>query len=198
MEKSEFYANARSDLPGPLAGVRVLEATTTWAGPMCACVLADLGADVIKVELPEGEVARRLPPYLPDTDPPISFAHASVNRNKRCMTLDLRRPEGRGIFLDLVARSDVVVENFRPGTMQRWGVGYADVAAVKADIVYVSVTGFGQFGPEHDRAGYDPLAQAPVLVLARLWHPLERSRRNPSPTSREIRFPLTMPKALPR
>ncbi len=158
MLKSEFYARARADLPGPLDGVRVVEATTTWAGPMCGCVLADLGADVIKVEHPSGEVARRVPPLLPGTS--LSFMHATVNRNKRNLTLDLRAPEGREIFLKLAATADVVVENFRPGTLSRWGVGYIDVEAVRADVVYVSISGYGQFGPDSDRAGYDPMAQA--------------------------------------
>ena len=162
MEKAEFYREARNDLAGPLAGVRVLEATTTWAGPMCGCALADLGADVIKVELPEGEVGRRIPPFVAeDADGnPLSFAHVTVNRNKRSLTLDLRRPEGRDLFLRVAAQSDIVVENFRPGTLARWGLGYDDVREAKPDIVYVSVTGFGQFGPDHDRVGYDPLAQA--------------------------------------
>ena len=160
MDKAHFFREARQDLPGPLAGVRVVEATTTWAGPMCACILADFGADVIKVELPGGEIIRHLPPALPHTNPPVSFAHATVNRNKRSLSLDLRIPEGRDLFLKLAAKSDVVVENFRPGTMEAWGVGYEAVRQVKPDIVYVSITGFGQFGPDHDRPGYDPLAQA--------------------------------------
>jgi len=160
MEKDDFYREARRDLPGPLAGTRVLEATTTWAGPMCACLLADFGAEVIKVELPDGEVIRRMPPFLPDTNPPVSSLHAAVNRNKRNLSLDLRTVEGREIFLKLAARSDVIVENFRPGTLDKWGIGYDAVRQVKPDIIYVSITGFGQFGPDHDRPGYDPLAQA--------------------------------------
>src|SRR5881409_265688 len=106
MRKAEFYREARSDTPGPLAGVRVLEATTTWAGPMCGAVLADLGADVIKVELPGGEVGRSLTPLLPGTR--TSFIHATVNRNKRSLTLDVRCAEGREIFLKLAAESDLV------------------------------------------------------------------------------------------
>jgi crotonobetainyl-CoA:carnitine CoA-transferase CaiB-like acyl-CoA transferase len=158
VRKSEFFAKARTDLPGPLAGVRVVEATTTWAGPMCGCVLADLGADVIKVEHPAGEVARRVPPLLPGTS--LSFMHATVNRNKRSFTLDLRADEGRTLFLKLAETADVVVENFRPGTLARWGVGFADVERVRPDVVYVSISGYGQFGPESDRLGYDPMAQA--------------------------------------
>ncbi len=160
MDKAEFFREARTDLPGPLAGLRVVEATTTWAGPMCGCLFADFGADVVKVEHPGGEIGRRSPPPLPGTDPPVSFMHATVNRNKRSLTLDLRRPEGRDLFLRLCARADVVIENFRPGTMERWGVGYAAVRAAKPDVVYVSISGYGQYGPDSDRLGYDPLAQA--------------------------------------
>ncbi len=133
---------------------------------MCGCLLADLGARVIKVELPAGEVARRVPPFLPGTDPPLSFMHASVNRNKQSVTLELRQQRGQELFLELARRADVVVENFRPGTMERWGLGYEQVRGVRADVVYVSISGFGQFGPEHDRPGYDPLAQAESGWLA--------------------------------
>jgi formyl-CoA transferase len=160
LTKDEFFRRARRDLPGPLAGVRVVEATTTWAGPMCACVLGDFGADVIKVELPGGEVARRVPPLLPGGDPPLSFMHVTANRNKRSVTLDLRKPEGREIFLELARSADVVVENFRPGTMDDWGLGYEHVRAARPDVVYVSISGYGQFGPDRERAGYDPMAQA--------------------------------------
>ena len=160
MRKADFYRDVRGDLPGPLKGIRVLEATTSWAGPMCGCVLADLGADVIKVEALDGEVARKLPPYITGDEGRVSFMHATVNRNKRSLTLDLRRHEGRDIFLGLAARSDVIVQNFRPGTFDKWGIGYEACRAVKPDIVYVSISGFGQFGSEHDRAGYDPIAEA--------------------------------------
>ncbi len=160
MEKSEFYRDARRDLTGPLDGVRVIDATTSWAGPMCACILADLGADVIKVEAREGEVSRRIPPALPGHEKQIGYAQATVNRNKRSLTLDLRRDEGREIFLKLAARSDIIVQNFRPGTFDKWGVGYDHARAVKPDIIYVSISGYGQFGPIHDRVAYDPLAQA--------------------------------------
>jgi formyl-CoA transferase len=157
MKKDDFWREARRDLPGPLGGLRVLEATTSWAGPMCACMLADLGADVIKVEEPGGEVTRRLPPFVTGK---VGYLHATVNRNKRSLTLDLRQSEGRDIFLRLAARSDIVVENFRPGTLAGWGVGYEDVRRVKPDIVYVSISGWGQWGPGHERPGYDPVAEA--------------------------------------
>jgi formyl-CoA transferase len=160
MRREDFYRNARHDLPGPLAGVRAVELTTTWAGPLCGCVLADFGAEVVKVEHPEGEVARRVPPFLPGSDPPISFMHATLNRNKQSLTLDLRAEGAREVFLALVARADVVIENFRPGTVDRWGVGYEAARRVRPDVVYVSISGWGQWGPEHERPGYDPLAQA--------------------------------------
>jgi formyl-CoA transferase len=158
MRKDEFYREARSDGVGPLAGLRLVELTTTWAGPMCGCIFADFGADVIKVEHPAGEVARRSPPFLPGSS--VSFMHATANRNKRSLALDLRRPGAREVFLRLAATADVVVENFRPGTVDAWGVGFADVRRVRPGVVYVSISGWGQWGPDHDRAGYDPLAQA--------------------------------------
>jgi formyl-CoA transferase len=158
MKKAEFYRDARTDLPGPMAGVRVLEATTTAAGPLCSGMLADLGADVIKVEVPQGEVTRRMPPSFPGTN--IGAINGTINRNKRSLSLDLKFAEARDIFLKLAARSDIVVENFKAGTMEKWGVGYEAVRKVKPDIVYVSITGWGQFGPYSNRAGYDPIAQA--------------------------------------
>jgi formyl-CoA transferase len=158
VRKGEFYREARRDVPGPLAGVRVLEATTTWAGPMCGCVLADFGADVIKVEHPSGEVARRLPPMLPGTR--VSVMQATVNRNKRSLTLDLAKPAGRDLFLRLAATADLVVENFRPGVMAGFGLGFSELRAMNEDLILVSISGFGQFGSASERPGYDPLAQA--------------------------------------
>ncbi len=157
MDKSAFYKEARSDVKGPLDGVTVVEATTTWAGPMAACVLADFGARVIKLELPEGEIARVLPPQIPDTN--LTVANETVNRNKESLTLDLRTSEGRGLALELAGGADIFIENFRPGTLASWGLGYDDLKAANPAIVYVSISGFGQFGPLSDRVGYDPLAQ---------------------------------------
>ena len=158
MEKSQFFAEARPDSVGPLVGIRVIDITTSWSGPMASCVLADLGADVIKVEAPGGEVTRRLPPDLPGTS--LGYVNQAVNRNKRSVTVDLHVEAGRKLFLELAATADVVVENFRAGTLASWGLGYHHCRAVKADIIYVSITGWGQFGPLCDRAGYDPAAQA--------------------------------------
>ena len=158
MKKEEFYKDARSDLTGPLAGVRVLDVTTSWAGPMCCNVLADFGADVIKVEIPSGDVARAVSPQLPGTE--VSFMHATVNRNKRSLVLDIRKKEECAKLLKIAEQTDIFVENFKVGTMAGYGLGYEDMRAVKPDIVYVSITGWGQFGPNFEAAGYDPLAQA--------------------------------------
>jgi formyl-CoA transferase len=160
LKSSEFFEAGHEEAKGPLSGLRVVEATTTWAGPMCGCLFADLGAEVIKVETPAGEVARSVPPHLPGTDPALSFMNQTVNRGKRSLTLDLRAPRGQDIFLKLAASADVVVENFRPGTLANWGIGYLKVRQRKPEIVYVSISGFGQYGSQSDQAGYDPIAQA--------------------------------------
>jgi formyl-CoA transferase len=157
MEKSAFYKDARNDIPGPLNGVIVLEATTTWAGPMVGCILADFGATVIKVEHPQGEIIRRLPPLLPDSN--LTIANETVNRNKQNVSLNLQHSLGKKAFLKMAETADIVIENFRPGTLHDWGLGYEHLAAVNSDIVYVSISGFGQFGPLSDRVGYDPIAQ---------------------------------------
>ncbi|HEY0942567.1 MAG TPA: CoA transferase [Steroidobacter sp.] len=158
MEKQDFYRHARHDKTGPYDGLVVIEVTTSWAGPMAGCLLADFGARVIKVEHPMGEVMRRLPLGFPGSK--LMIQHETVNRNKQNVSLNLQTPAGREVFLKLCAKADVVIENFRPGTLSSWGVGYGDVAKIKPDIVYVSISGFGQFGPLSDRACYDPIAQS--------------------------------------
>lgn len=160
-DREAYYREARSDLPGPLAGIRVLEVATTIAGPRCGLVFADYGADVIRVELGKSpDVMRFLPPFVPNTTPPESCQYTTFNRNKRAITLDIRKPEGREIFLKLTSRTDVVVENFKKGTMASWGCGYDDLRKVKPDIIMISVTGYGQYGPLSHQPGYDPGAQA--------------------------------------
>jgi formyl-CoA transferase len=157
MEAEEFYRHAREDLTGPLQGVRVLDVGKVWAGPMAACVLADLGADVIRVEMP-GNREGQMPPEIPGTG--LSWFRQTVHRNKRSVSLDLRKPGGAEVFLRLVATADIVVENYRPGTLDGWGIGYAACRAVQPGIVVVSISGFGQYGPDARRPGYDPTAQA--------------------------------------
>ena len=131
MERQDFFEHSDHPSAGPLQGLVVVEATTTWSGPMAGCVLGDLGADVIKVELPSGDVTRFAPPLLPDTQ--LSFAHQTVNRNKRSLALDLRTTDGADIFLKLAARADVVIENFLPGTLDSWGLGFRDIETVRPD-----------------------------------------------------------------
>lgn len=157
MDKADFYHNARGDLAGPLHGIRVLDVTTVWSGPMASCVLADLGADVVRVDLP-GSRPDRLRPHIPGTR--LSWFHETVNRNKRSVGLDLRKPAGRETFLRLVATADVVVENFRPGTLDRWEIGYERCRSIRPDVILVSVSGWGQWGSGSSRGGYDPVVQA--------------------------------------
>ncbi len=165
-EKEAFYREARTDIRGPLEGIRVLEVTTTIAGPRCGGIFADYGADVIRVELARSpDVTRMIPPMLPDTDPPESFQHAALHRDKRSITLDLRQPGARDVFLKIARTVDVIVENFKKGYLTSVGCGYEDVREVKPDIVYASITGFGQYGPYSERAGYDPGIQAMAGLL---------------------------------
>jgi len=157
VDRAEFYREARHDLAGPLHGVRVLDVTTVWSGPMASCVLADLGGDVIRVEMPRNR-AGQVPPEIPGTG--LSWFHQTVNRNKRSVGLDLRVPAARQVFLRLVATADLVVENFLPGTLDEWGIGYAACRRVKPDVVVVSISGYGQYGPASGRRGYDPIVLA--------------------------------------
>jgi formyl-CoA transferase len=176
MDRALFYQEARTDLLGPLHGVRVLDVTTVWSGPMASCILADLGCDVIRVEMP-GNRAGQLPPTIPGTG--LSWFHQTVNRNKRSVGLDLRVPAAREAFLRLVGTADIVVENFRPGTLDEWGIGYARCRAVKPGIVFVSISGYGQFGPDAGRRGYDP-----VVLAASGWTAL-----NGSPECEPVKAP---------
>jgi formyl-CoA transferase len=160
-ERDSFYRHAIEGCEGPLQGIRVLDVTTTWAGPRCSGVLADYGAEVIKIELRDpSEIGRRLPPMLPGIDPPESYFNATVNKNKKNLCLDLRKPEGQEVLLRLAKTADVLVENFKKGTLASWNCGYEHLCAVSPEIVYVSITGFGQYGPYSDLPGYDPTAQA--------------------------------------
>jgi crotonobetainyl-CoA:carnitine CoA-transferase CaiB-like acyl-CoA transferase len=149
---------------GALSHIRVLDLTRVLAGPWCAQTLADLGADVIKIERPEvGDDTRHWgPPYLktPDGEDTHEAAYyLAANRNKRSVTVDIASPEGQRIVRELVAQSDVVLENYKVGQLKKYGLDYESLKAVKPDIVYCSVTGFGQTGPYAHRAGYDFIIQ---------------------------------------
>jgi CoA:oxalate CoA-transferase len=143
----------------PLQGIRVLDVSRVLAGPYCTMNLADLGAEVIKVELPgHGDDARRFPPIIPNSNDSAYFY--GVNRGKLSVTLDLRNSDGAAIFLDLAALSDVVVENFSPGTMARFGLDYDHLRARNPQLILCSVSGFGQSGPMASEPAYDIVAQA--------------------------------------
>ncbi|MEB2540497.1 CaiB/BaiF CoA transferase family protein [Burkholderia cenocepacia] len=149
---------------GALSHIRVLDLTRVLAGPWCAQTLADFGADVIKVERPgAGDDTRHWgPPYLKDADGADTAEAAyylAANRNKRSVTIDIATPEGQRIVRELTAQSDVVLENYKVGQLKKYGLDYDALRAVKPDLVYCSVTGFGQTGPYAHRAGYDFIVQ---------------------------------------
>jgi len=149
---------AKSPSSGPLAGVRILDLSRILSGPFATMIFADLGADVIKLENPQtGDDTREwAPPYQGDQ----SAYFLSVNRNKRGIAVDLKTAQGREIALRLVDRADILVENFRPGTAARLGLGYDDLHARNPGLIYASISGFGQTGPYASEPGYDAIAQA--------------------------------------
>ena len=142
---------------GPLRGLRVIDAGTMIAGPLAATQLADFGADVIKLELPgEGDSIRQWAPIKDGK----SLWWKVIGRNKRLVTLKLSSPEGAALFKELVQEADVVIENYRPGTFERWGLGYDVLSALNPRLVLVRVSGFGQTGPYAERGGYGTVAEA--------------------------------------
>ncbi len=145
------------DVPkGPLDGVRVIELAHIMAGPVCGLMLADLGADVIKVEKPEGDDSRR---FLPPDVNGESAAFMMLNRNKRSIVLDLKGEQDREIIRRLLRDADVVIENYRRGTMERLGLGYDVLSADNPGLIYCEISGFGRSGPYADRGGFDLIAQ---------------------------------------
>ncbi|HPG27969.1 MAG TPA: CoA transferase [Myxococcota bacterium] len=144
-------------MPGPLDGHRIVDLTTMISGPMATCLLADQGADVIKVESPGvGDLVRR----LGVSKEGITATFATTNRNKRSIVLDLKQAQDREAFERLVATADVVVQNFRPGVAERMGIGEPDLRRLRPDLVYVSISGFGETGPYAHKRVYDPIVQA--------------------------------------
>ncbi|HYM00280.1 MAG TPA: CoA transferase [Blastocatellia bacterium] len=151
-----------------LDGMRVLEITQVMSGPFCGLLLADMGADVIKVEKPGGDDSRRMAPPTINGE---SAAFMSINRNKRGLGLNLKTEEGRAIFKRLAAASDILIENFRPGAMAKLGLGYDDLAPANPALIYCSISGFGQTGPYRDRGGFDLVAQAMSGMISITGHP---------------------------
>ena len=142
--------------PQALAGLRVVDFTIVMSGPMCTRMLADAGADVIKVEPPEGDVVRQRPPQVGG----VSTYYASMNCGKKSIVLDLQTEEGKRLARELVARADVVVENFRPGVMKRLGLDYETLSRTNPRLVYASISGFGQTGPMASAPAYAPVIHA--------------------------------------
>ena len=157
--------------PGPLTGLTVFDLTRVLAGPTCAQMLGDLGADVIKIERPgAGDDTRGFaPPVIPGTTESAYFV--GVNRNKRSLTLDISRPEGQEIAQALIAKSDILVENFKVGALAKYGLGYEQLHARHPGLIYCSITGFGQTGPYAPRPGYDGLVQAMGGVMSLTGEP---------------------------
>jgi crotonobetainyl-CoA:carnitine CoA-transferase CaiB-like acyl-CoA transferase len=153
-----------TDPTPPLDGLLIVDLTRVLSGPYCTMLLADMGARVIKIEQPgRGDDTRGWgPPFVGEE----SAYFLSVNRNKESLTLDLKQPEGRRILEQLLDRADVLVENFRPGTMDRLGFGYETVSARWPRVVYASISGFGQTGPRRDQPGYDAVIQAEAGLMS--------------------------------
>src|SRR3989304_1932103 len=148
---------------GALQGLRVIDQTQVMAGPFCSMLLGDMGAEVIKVEPPEGEHTRR--PEL-SIAPGVSASFLAVNRNKRGITLDLEQPDGVAILRKLAATADVLVESSRPGVARRLGVDYDTLAAINPRLIYCSISSFGQTGPYATRGGFDLVAQGMSGIMS--------------------------------
>lgn len=154
----DVVSGAVSDASQPLAGITILDLTRVLSGPYCTMLAADMGARVIKIEHPtRGDDTRAWgPPFLEGE----SAYYLSINRNKESVALDFATADGRAILDRLIASADVVVENFRPGTLDEKGLGYADLSAKHPGLIYVSISGFGHTGPRREEAGYDAMIQA--------------------------------------
>jgi crotonobetainyl-CoA:carnitine CoA-transferase CaiB-like acyl-CoA transferase len=156
----EPAATAAGDTPapaaGPLRGVRVIEICSTVAGPACARLLADFGADVIKIEPPEGDGVRQMGKHVGD----VSLYEATILRGKRSVALDLKAPEGRDLAIEMIARADILLENNRPGVMERLGLGYDVLSQRNPGLVMVRISGYGQDGPYAQRPGYGAICEA--------------------------------------
>jgi crotonobetainyl-CoA:carnitine CoA-transferase CaiB-like acyl-CoA transferase len=159
------------DTHGPLKGLRVLDLTRVLAGPTCTQMLGDMGAEVIKIERPgSGDDTRGFaPPVMPGTEESAYFI--GVNRNKRSVTLDIATPEGQSIARQLLADTDILVENFKVGALAKYGLGYEQLHAEFPGLIYCSITGFGQTGPYAPRPGYDSLIQGMGGVMSLTGEP---------------------------
>ncbi|HEY8609958.1 MAG TPA: CaiB/BaiF CoA-transferase family protein [Roseomonas sp.] len=156
-------AETRAASPGALAGIRVIDLTRVLGGPYCTMILSDHGAEVIKIEPPQGDEVRAWgPPFLHGT----ASYFLGVNRNKRSIALDLSKPEGREVLLRLLDGADVLVENYKPGSMEKWGIGYDTLSQRFPRLVHCRVSGFGAEGPLGGLPGYDAIVQAMVGLMS--------------------------------
>jgi crotonobetainyl-CoA:carnitine CoA-transferase CaiB-like acyl-CoA transferase len=145
-----------------LEGLRVLDVTQVMAGPFCAMVLADLGADVVKIEPPSGDSTRQMPGGVGTESPSFN----AVNRGKRSVVVDMKRPEGRALVARLARSADILVENYRPGVMAALGLDYATLSAANPGLIYASVSGYGQTGPQRQKGGFDLIAQGIAGIMS--------------------------------
>ncbi len=143
--------------PGPLNGIKVLDLTQFLAGPFSTQIFADLGAEVIKLEAPAGDWSRTLPPHFVGDD---SCYYLSINRNKEAVAIDMKAPEGLALVKQLAEKCDIVMENFRPGVLDRLGLTYDDLSSRNPGLIWASISGFGQTGPYRERPAYDMIVQA--------------------------------------
>jgi crotonobetainyl-CoA:carnitine CoA-transferase CaiB-like acyl-CoA transferase len=158
-------------VPLPLEGVTVLDFTTFVAGPYCSMILGDLGANVIKVEnMPDGDTSRGLDPLIKGE----SYCFSVVNRNKCSLAVDMKQPEGKRVVMALAAKADIVIENFRPGVVDRLGIDYETVRQINPTVVYCSLSGFGQTGPYRAKGGYDIIAQGMSGIMMMTGQPGDR------------------------
>ncbi len=141
----------------PLDGIKVADFTQFLSGPYCTQMLGDLGAEIIKVESPQGDLSRSMPPHFIGGD---SLYHISINRNKQSIAVDMKTPAGTALVQRLVERCDIVVENYRPGVMERLGISAAALRAARPSLIWCSISGFGQDGPYRDKPAYDMIVQA--------------------------------------
>lgn len=140
----------------PLAGLKILDFTTLLPGPYATQLLADMGAEVLRVESPtRPDLVKLMPPFVGDKSCRVSAAHATLNRNKQSISIDLKHEDAKEIIHKLVREYDVVIEQFRPGVMQRLGLDYNSLKKIQQKLIYCSITGYGQTGPLKDRAGHD-------------------------------------------
>ncbi|MGH9250062.1 MAG: CaiB/BaiF CoA transferase family protein, partial [Acidimicrobiales bacterium] len=169
---------SESSVPGPLDGYLVVDLTRALAGPHAGMMLADLGARVIKVETPgHGDDTRGWgPPFVGPEDDPVSTYYLSCNRNKESVTADLKTDGGRALLDGLVGRADVLLENFRPGVLDRLGFGEQRLHEINPGLVVLSISGFGYDGPEAGRAGYDQIAQGEAGLMSMTGPPGEPTR----------------------